>query len=124
MLRPQDARELAVAIQVLKNEFDIQKYHEKKKSDVNVEGLFAVRGGGHSPVAGASTSNGGVLIDLSLLNQVIISPGRETVVIGAGCKWARVYEALEKQELGGRRWWLDPRRWTIVLFPKIRSRVF
>lgn len=105
VLRPQDARELAIAIRVLKNEFDVQKYHEKKKSDVNVEGLFAVRGGGHSPVAGASTSNGGVLIDLSLFNQVIISPERETVVIGAGCKWARVYEALEKQGLavvGGR----------------------
>jgi hypothetical protein len=79
----------------------------KKDIGVNMseEGLFAVRSGGHSPVAGASSIKGGALIDLTFFNEVTLAADRNTVVIGAGCKWVDVYKALEEHGLavaGGR----------------------
>lgn len=104
VLRPRNAQELALAVRILKAEFDACRRGEKHGVDY-VGGLFAIRGGGHSPVAGAATVSGGVLVDMSLFNQVVLSTNRETVTIGAGCKWSRVYESLGKINLavvGGR----------------------
>lgn len=55
---------------------------------------FAVRAGGHG-MAGASSIQGGVLIDLGGLNSIKVNHERRTVTIGAGAKWGDVYKALD-----------------------------
>jgi hypothetical protein len=91
--------ELAQAVKILKREFDLRCEKVKERQE-EVESIFAIRGGGHSAVAGASSIKGGVLIDLSLFNQVIPAEDGRSVIIGAGCKWIDVYSVLEKEGLG------------------------
>ena len=72
---------------------------------MNAEGLFAIRSGGHSPVSGAASIKGGVVIDLSLLCEVTPSKDGSNVVIGAGAKWIDVSKVLDDKGLavvGGR----------------------
>ena len=54
------------------------------------EGLaIAVRGGGHS-IPGFSTSDGGLVLDLSRMNAVRVDPDRRTITAQAGCLWSDV----------------------------------
>ncbi|MEV5960970.1 FAD-binding oxidoreductase [Kribbella sp. NPDC051952] len=54
------------------------------------EGLtLAVRGGGHS-IPGFSTTDGGLVIDLSQMNSVRIDPDRQRIVAQGGATWADV----------------------------------
>jgi hypothetical protein len=104
VVRPRNVWELAQAVKILKREFDLRREHTSK-SEGPMEPIFAVRGGGHSPVAGASSIKGGVLIDLSLFNDVTPAEDGNSVAIGAGCKWTEVYHTLKKHGLavaGGR----------------------
>lgn len=104
VVRPRNVWELAQAVKILKREFDVRSEQCKDLKE-DFEPVFAIRGGGHSPVAGASTMKGGVLIDLSLFDKVDLAEGRRRVAIGAGCRWIDVYAALEKDGLavvGGR----------------------
>jgi FAD/FMN-containing dehydrogenase len=101
ILRPRDTQELAAAVKILKNEFDICQRGE------NIEPFtaFAIRGGGHMPIVGASSIDSGVLIDMSLFDQVTPSPDGTTALIGAGCRWVQVYRTLAQRGLavvGGR----------------------
>ncbi len=58
-----------------------------------LEGLdVSVRGGGHS-VPGFGTNDGGVVIDLSLLQDVEVDPARGTARAGGGCTWKGFNEA-------------------------------
>ncbi|KAK0613275.1 hypothetical protein B0T14DRAFT_437459 [Immersiella caudata] len=59
---------------------------------------FAVLGGGTSPFAGVSHADGGITIDLELLNSVnlIETPNGNAVEVGGGTTWAELY------------WFLDP----------------
>ena len=66
---------------------------------------FAVRSGGHMPVPGAANITDGVLISMSRLNQVTLSPDHTTAQIGSGLRWAKVYTDLSQHNLtvaGGR----------------------
>ncbi|KIX96011.1 uncharacterized protein Z520_08266 [Fonsecaea multimorphosa CBS 102226] len=56
---------------------------------------FAVKAGGHGVYAGASSIQGGILIDLSRINKVEVAPDRQSVFIGAGAKWGDVYGKLD-----------------------------
>jgi FAD/FMN-containing dehydrogenase len=102
VVRPRDVQELSTATTILKREYDERRRQSGKDQP---EGLFAIRGGGHSPIAGAASINGGVLIDLSLFKEVTPSEDGSSVVIGAGCKWMDVSKVLDEKGLavvGGR----------------------
>ncbi|KAF9699979.1 hypothetical protein EKO04_001326 [Ascochyta lentis] len=104
VLRPRHTQDVALAVTILKKYFDVRK-EAKSAATSNDEDLFAIRGGGHSPVAGAATVSGGVLIDMSLFNKVTTLPDGKSVVVEAGCKWKDVYNVLEENGLavvGGR----------------------
>jgi len=104
VVRPRNVWELAQAVKILRREFDLRS-ERAKDSGEDVEPVFAVRGGGHSPIPGASSIRGGVLIDLVRFDEVTPVEGGESVVIGAGNRWIDVYRALEKKGLtvvGGR----------------------
>ncbi|KAF3481869.1 uncharacterized protein GIQ15_04628 [Arthroderma uncinatum] len=59
---------------------------------------LAVRGGGHS-VAGASSSDGGLVIDLSRMRKVTVDEEHKTITAQGGCLWADVDEAGGKHGL-------------------------
>ncbi|ETS78416.1 hypothetical protein PFICI_10478 [Pestalotiopsis fici W106-1] len=67
---------------------------------------FAMRGGGHMPIANAANINSsGVLLSSSGMTQLQLSKDQSTIEIGAGNKWGQVYEYLEPFKLaviGGR----------------------
>lgn len=102
VIQPRNAQELSEAVKILKDEFDAME----TQSVGNVTmGLFAIRGGGHSPLPGASSINGGVLIDLRRFNEVTPSRDGSSVAIGAGAKWMDVSRVLDAKGLaivGGR----------------------
>jgi hypothetical protein len=101
ILRPQNTQELAVAVKILKNEFNACE-------DGKTRGTFAsfsIRGGGHMPIVGASSIDGGVLVDMSLFDQIAPSYDGRTALIGGGCRWVQVYRSLQEHGLtiaGGR----------------------
>ena len=102
VVRPRDVQELCTAVNILKREYDervAQADEEKTKS------LFAIRSGGHSPIPGAASITGGVVVDLSLFCEVTPSEVGSSVVIGAGAKWMDVSKILDEKGLvvvGGR----------------------
>jgi FAD/FMN-containing dehydrogenase len=48
-----------------------------------------VKCGGHSP-GGASSSDGGIVIDLSLINSVTAKADEKTIIAGGGALWRDV----------------------------------
>ncbi|KAI0389234.1 hypothetical protein F5Y17DRAFT_449723 [Xylariaceae sp. FL0594] len=72
----------------------------------HVGARFAIRSGGHNPnPRWASIGPEGVLIDLSKLDRIEVSEAKDSVIIGSGNRWVKVYEALEgsgRSVLGGR----------------------
>ncbi|KAJ4363413.1 hypothetical protein N0V83_009706 [Neocucurbitaria cava] len=65
----------------------------------------AVRGTGHTPIAGSANTADGVTIDLRGLKGIRLSEDKSLVEIGVGETWGSVYEELEKHGLttaGGR----------------------
>lgn len=104
IVRPRNVWELAQTVKILRQAFD-QRSEQSRNSKEELEPVFAIRGGGHSPVDGASSIAGGVLIDLSRFNQVVLAEDKKSTVIGAGCRWIDVYSTLEKDGVavvGGR----------------------
>lgn len=102
VVRPCNVQQLCTAVNIIKREYDTQR---KQVGQDKAEGLFAVRSGGHSPIAGAASIKGGVVIDLRLFCEVTPSEDEPSVVIGTGAKWMDVSKVLDKKGLavvGGR----------------------
>lgn len=102
VVQPRDTQHLSTAVKILKGEYDERQSQDEKR---NSDGLFAVRGGGHSPVPGAASISGGVVVDLSHFREVSLSENESFVVIGAGAKWMDVSKVLDPKGLaivGGR----------------------
>jgi FAD/FMN-containing dehydrogenase len=71
----------------------------------NLQCPFAIRGGGHTPWAGASTIKNGIVIDLSAINQVAVSKDHAVTSVGPGARWIDAYLKLDAMGLaisGGR----------------------
>ncbi|EXJ75709.1 uncharacterized protein A1O5_00216 [Cladophialophora psammophila CBS 110553] len=86
---PENAKEVSTVLQVAQ--------------DLQIP--FAVKAGGHGVYSGASSIEGGILIDLSRINAVEVAPDRTSVSIGAGAKWGDVYGKLDQMGIsvpGGR----------------------
>lgn len=60
----------------------------------------AIKGGGHTAWAGAANIQDGVLIDMIKFDNISINQNTKTVSIGAGQRWANVYERLVPLGLG------------------------
>ena len=66
---------------------------------------FAIRGGGHTPWAGASTIANGIVIDLTAINQITVSKDNTVTSVGPGARWIDAYLKLDALNLaisGGR----------------------
>lgn len=68
------------------------KYASEKGLDV------AVKGGGHS-TAGASSTDGGLLIDLGRMRNVDVDTEKQLLYVQGGCLWSDVDEAAWKHGL-------------------------
>jgi len=102
VVQPSNVQQLCTAVNVIKREYDRQR---KQVGQRKAEGLFAIRSGGHSPIAGAASIRGGVVIDLRLFSEVTPSEDGLSVVIGTGAKWMDVSRVLDEKGLavvGGR----------------------
>ena len=102
VVRPRDVQQICTAVTVLKHEYDERR---KQAGKEKAEGLFAIRSGGHSPVSGAASIKGGVLIDLGLFCELTPSEDGSSVSIGTGAKWMDVSQVLDENGLavvGGR----------------------
>ena len=99
VVRPRDTEEVSTAIRLLRQRFDLQPDHDPKPVK------FTVKSGGHTPETGFANVQGGVVIDLSLLNGVNVSHNSTSAVIGSGARWSDVSSKLDKMGLavaGGR----------------------
>jgi FAD/FMN-containing dehydrogenase len=66
---------------------------------------FAIRGGGHTLWKGAANIDGGVTVDMRLINQTVLSADKTVASLGPGARWHDVYHSLEPHNLtvmGGR----------------------
>src|SRR5439155_8807831 len=63
------------------------------------EGLdLSIRGGGHS-APGFGTNDGGIVVDLSPLQDVVVDKGNRTARAGGGCTWAGFNAATNEHGL-------------------------
>jgi FAD/FMN-containing dehydrogenase len=65
---------------------------------INEKLIISVRGGGHN-VAGYGTCDGGIVIDLSLMNQVELDLANQTVRVGGGATWGEVDKVTQPHGL-------------------------
>lgn len=102
VVQPRDVQQLSIAMTILKSE----SVEQSNSADPgNGRAFFAIRSGGHSPVSGAASIEGGIMIDLSHFCEVTPSKDGSSVVIGSGAKWIDVSKSLDAKGLavvGGR----------------------
>ncbi|KAJ5161214.1 FAD-binding domain-containing protein [Penicillium capsulatum] len=62
---------------------------------VMVGGRFAVRSGGHATFSAAANIQNGLVLSLSLLDQVQVQDDRSVVSLGPGARWGDVWQVLD-----------------------------
>lgn len=68
----------------------IKAIHKAHQLDM----LISVRGGGHN-VAGHATNDGGMIIDISPMKDIVVHPKERTAIAQAGATWADVDKATQ-----------------------------
>jgi len=66
---------------------------------------YAIRSGGHSPLADWASIDDGVLISMANISNMAYDASAETVLVGFGRRWGELYELLESFDrlvVGGR----------------------
>jgi FAD binding domain-containing protein len=53
---------------------------------------FSIKGGGHTPWAGANNIDGGIALDLGLMKQTDVSEDRSYIELGGGALWHDAYQ--------------------------------
>ncbi|KAE8148199.1 hypothetical protein BDV25DRAFT_20937 [Aspergillus avenaceus] len=94
IVQPRNPQEVSLAVTTLVT-----------TNDQSPQCQFAIRSGGHSAVPGTSNIQGGVTIDLSLLNSTVYHPDKGFASIGPGARWESVYKELKQYDVtvtGGR----------------------
>jgi FAD/FMN-containing dehydrogenase len=82
---PQNKEEVSSFIKLIK---PLVSQHDVK---------FAIRGAGQQPLPGCANIEHGITLDLSALTDIEVHDG--VVCIGAGCRWAAVYDRLQEEGL-------------------------
>ncbi|KAL8950866.1 MAG: hypothetical protein Q9222_003120 [Ikaeria aurantiellina] len=93
VVRPENTTEVSMVIQTISSDFP----------QTNIQ--LAIRGGGHTPWAGAANVDQGVTMDMRGLTGVQLNESTGIVSISAGESWKSVYEQLGRKGLavaGGR----------------------
>ncbi|KAK4175768.1 hypothetical protein QBC36DRAFT_189127 [Triangularia setosa] len=95
IFRPESRKQVAKFVKVMKP-FALGEHGE----EATVQ--FAIRSGGQQPLPGVANIQGGITLDLGLLNSVELQKdGKQTTVsVGAGARWGAVYDRLEGTGLG------------------------
>lgn len=108
IVQPRSVESLSIAVKILKCAFDERPglhFRNGVEPGSRSAGLFAVRSGGHSPVSGAASMDGGVVIDLSKFNNITLSEDEKSIDVGSGCRWGAISRLLDARGLavvGGR----------------------
>lgn len=95
IVKPESASHVSQAIKVLRGAHLLSRGSCK----------FAVRGGGHTPYAGAANIDAGITVDLSAMNSVTVNKNQNSVSVGPGALWQDVYTKLDAMNIaivGGR----------------------
>jgi hypothetical protein len=75
------------------------RYAVDVRGQTGVRVPFSVRSGGHG-IAGTSTNNGGIIVDLSALNRIeVVDPVAGLVRVQAGAHWGAVAASLTPHDL-------------------------
>ncbi|KAL4867087.1 hypothetical protein BDV12DRAFT_210090 [Aspergillus spectabilis] len=82
--QPQSLHHVALGVSIL-----------VEADDGSPECQFAIRGGGHTPFKGAAGVQGGVTIDLAMMNETDYNAHTSTVPIMTGARWGDVYKTLK-----------------------------
>ncbi|KAL7935651.1 hypothetical protein V8C35DRAFT_297876 [Trichoderma chlorosporum] len=61
---------------------------------------FAVKSGGHCSYPSGTNAENGITIDLSRFKDITVADNRESVAVGAGCRFGELYQKLEADGLG------------------------
>lgn len=59
---------------------------------------FVVQGGGYS-TSGASSTHGGIVINMSMMRNIVVDPALQKVAVGGGATWDEVDQATAKEGL-------------------------
>lgn len=65
------------------------------RTAVKYQCQFAIRGNGHSGIAGASNLANGMVLNLDQFKGVTLSKDKKSALVGAGSQWGDVYSSLD-----------------------------
>ncbi|UTM59760.1 FAD-binding oxidoreductase [Photobacterium sp. CCB-ST2H9] len=87
-------RKPAIIARCISAECVVQAVNFAREHDL----LLSVRGGGHN-IAGNAVCDGGLMIDMSLMNAVHVNPNTQRAVVEPGCTLGDVDAAVQKHAL-------------------------
>ncbi|KAK4169872.1 hypothetical protein QBC43DRAFT_283437 [Cladorrhinum sp. PSN259] len=84
---------------------DVSRFVKTVAVRTRPDAKFAIRGGGHTLWKGAANIDGGITVDMRLINGTVLNSDGSVASLGAGGRFGNVYHALKPHNLtllGGR----------------------